>query len=249
MGTGYRVCNVYGWYIFSNNNLVKMNKKDLDEKIENVFDFAVETMSKNGSFISMCEIIFEEVEGVKNSILFGFGDEESMNKRFLLYKGLGNVFGLLKYFNRIKNVQCFIMTSEAWMTKIDKDKYPNGNFPLPSQLPREQRAEVLITMAQTTEGLQKTKCKEITRTKALNGKVFISLNDMTQPEGFKEQKILSADDFFNSYNTNAERLKPLGDLNILEMYKEKDLAVLLDKMISDLVRLVCPEGKLVNIKK
>lgn len=213
-----------------------MNKPELEEKIQSVFSFAEGEMGKSGGYSPMMEIVFKMNDDKLGANVVLLGDNGIMEQRFKFAKGLGSIFGYLASQDKLKGIECFLMSSEAWMSHTSKEQYKAGMMPRNDP----NKIEVLMVSGQTLGGDVVIRNKQIVRTGKVNGKEFFSLNEMSSSDGGLggdgKFRFDLAQDFYEGYNKVMElkarghKFSPIPDTEPLE----KVLPRLLDVLVKQL---------------
>lgn len=200
----------------------KMNKEELDEKVEFSFKFAEKCMNESGGFYLMFEIIFKDSEGKTGNCVMVLGDDAVLKNRAKYVSSMGGIFSVMQVAKKIEYVKCVLMTTEAWISHKSVDEYKANPNAMPSDDPK--RKEVLLVCGLTTEGLTTMKAKEIGR---IHDKFILTdMPEMKENEQGGDNYLLGR--FYYGFKRGLEfkdlypesherRMKEIENMNVVEI--------------------------------
>lgn len=221
-----------------------MTKDELKIRVEKAFSIAEGMLQEAGMVVPLIEISIVKDDDKKGVVAFAFGGISKEKTKEILH-GFGLLMGAMQVVGRVKEVSSICMSTEAWMSMVDKDKADEYEKKYKGVSEDPNKIEVLITAGRNMAGDYDLKVKSMFSVE-VKGKRHFTLNDIPQLASrngeAKGGDSALLDRFFNSYQVVVEQKNPLARMateQYLQSYNPKTMAF--DDMLQSGINVILKE--------
>ncbi len=239
--------------LVSYNSVTKIDKmpftqEQLNKKVEECFDHAVDMLNKQGEINPMLDIEFEEPNGKQGILAIVLvGDDRARWATFV--RGIGLLLSAIKRMGKIKDVRGVVILSEGWFSSVGKEDYEKGNFTRPSL--SANRREMLMVAGLTENGIQSVQNKEIFRVE-VKGKKYFNLQGLDYGK-FQGAEIQVLKNFFDGYGkvfaeNDPRQLGMEAMLKATNNFDQVDLDTVLKMGVEKLTKIIGGDSEYIPVK-